>query len=353
MSIDAFTPRVLTRSVNKTGDALRNLLLTRLFGERNTHPTNTIDFGVLKGNVKVSGYTRPGEPAKPVDKLVGDLKTINAPEIRLKKALDRSFYSTLNPGVAGFSGPYMNVNDQTAEKVIKEQEDLRRKIERQMEVTSAEALRTGQATLTYADGSTVTVDYEYVATAGDAKTIQTTLTGTDKWNDPVSKPLKTLSTLARQIRQYSSWDGELDVLMGYDALESFLENAQVKTALDNRRIEFGGMRPVERGAVQGNIKGLTIFEYVMSYDAAAGTKTSGWDKDTIAVIPSGSNLFSIEHGAVFERQSPESNHPEYIQTPWFSSIVKHEDPPATDLIVQSNPIPLIRDSRAIRILKVQ
>lgn len=353
-TLNHFTPRTMTENVNKVGNAQSNLLLQRVFRRRNTHPTATIDFGVLEGNVKISGYTRPGEPAVPVDKLTGSLKTITAPEIRLKKTLDRDFMNTLNPGMRSFMGPYTDPMSQVTEKLTEEQADLRAKIERQMEVTCADALLDGKATLTYPDGTTVEIDYEYVTTGSGEKTVQPALTGDAKWGTSTAKPLDFLRKLARLIYENSNYDGTLDVYMGWEAMDAFINDPQVKDALKTDMQAIATRSLAEQAMYRGSVGPFQFFEYVHSHDDSTGSKTATWDSKTIAVLPSNgdASVFSIEYGAVFEFPNPQAQTPQFIQTQFFSKLHRHDEPPVTDLILQANPVPLIKKPEAIRICKV-
>jgi hypothetical protein len=356
MTLDAFTPRSLTENVNKIGNAQEFLLQKRVFSRRRTHPTEVIDFGVIADNLRISGYTRNGQSARPVSKVAGQLKKVEAPAIRLKKTLDADFIRTLNPGLATYMGPYAtDPQSQVAEKLAIEQADLKNKIDRQVEITAAEALSTGEATLTHEDGGTVAIDYEYTGdgvSAGDGLTIQPALSGTNAWSSTGAKPLSDLQTLFDQITASSNYGGPLDVLMGVDAAKAFLNHEKVMKALDIRNLDGLGLSLVERARLRGVLGDVMIFSYAISYKNSGGTLVSGFNSKTIVVLPRDPSAFSLEFGAVCDYPDPSAQALAMIETEYFSKLVRHEDPAATDLIVQSNPIPVIKRPEAVRVLTV-
>ena len=355
MTINAFTPLVLTDTVNKIGNAQMPFMLQRVFRRRNTHKTDSIVFGVNDGNIKLSGYTRKNAPGTRVEKHGGALKALVVPEIRLVKALDRNFFETLNPGLPGYTGPVnADPNAQTNVKIAQELADQRAKIERQMEVTAADAVQNGTATLTYPDGGTVTISYEYETTPASKATIQTALTGTNKWDSADSDPLKNLRTWARQIAQYSNYGGPLDVILGYNAADALMKHTQFEKILNKQTLNLATMSLAEQGLFRGQFGQFTFWEYVQSYQNSAGTLVDAWDPKTVAVLPANgpADIFSMEFGATFDFPTPASDTPQFIQAEFFSKIAKHEDPAVLDLILQANPLPLIKNSSALRVCTV-
>jgi len=273
----------------------------------------------------------------------------------LVKPLDRDFFETLDPGLPGYTGPVnADPNAQTNVKIARELADLRAKIERQMEVTAADALLDGSATLTYPDGGTATITYEYETTPAAKATVQTALTGTNAWSSSGSNPLKNLRTWARQIAQYSNYGGPLDVIMGYEVADALTNHAQFEKILNKQTLNLGTMSLAEQGLFRGQFGPFTFWEYVQSYQNSAGALVDAWDSKTVAVVPANgpAEIFSMEFGASFDFPTAQSETPQYITAEFFSKLVKHDDPPVQDLILQANPLPLIKNANAIRVCTV-
>lgn len=354
MSLASFTPRSLSAVMNDLGDKRVNFLLNSIFKRRNTHVTDTIDIGKLTADARIVPYTRKHEPAVPVNKLAGSLGTLVAPIIRTKKVLDEDFFATLNPGMTSYQGPYTDPNTQAADKIALELDDLRRRTDKTIEKAAAEALSTGSITITYEDASNLTLSMGYTgdgATAGESYTIQPTLSGTDAWSASTSKKLVTISELARQIRAFSDWDGMIDVIMGYKACREFTDDAKIQKLLDTKSLNIGSLSLTEQAAFKGVINGMRIWEYQGGYISGTVTLNAIWDPWKIAAIPAGSDAFSVEFGAVFEREAPGQN-PKFIRTEYFSKINQEEEPPVSELISESRPIPVVRNPRAVRVQTV-
>jgi hypothetical protein len=109
------------------------------------------------------------------------------------------------------------------------------KIARTIELQAAQILQTGTVTLINSDGDTMyTINFFPKASHFPTVGVSWTAGGGD--------PLGDLESLARQIRA----DGKIQpnrLIMGSAALSNFLQNAQVKEALDSRRGVLGDMNP--------------------------------------------------------------------------------------------------------------
>ncbi len=356
MSLDAFTPRVLTANVRNMGNAQELLLQNRLFRPSGiVRSSGKIDFGKLSANIKAALYRKTGEGALAVESLEGTLNSVDAPKIRLKVVYDENKASTLNPGLQSYAGPYTDPQTQLAEKIAEDQLNLRRMAERAMELQCAQALELGTVTITYEQGDTATVSFGYTGNgslSGDSYTIQPDLAGTDLWTDAASDPLKTLRTLGRQVRAYSDYGGALDVYMGSSAATAFLANTKAQAILDKRNIVPGQVRPVDGTAYLGSFGGFNLFEYVFDYETAAAARTAGFTATKIAVVPAlPQDWFSIEYAAVYDFVEG-SQQASWIPTDWFSKMHAEGDPPVNELIVECRPLAIIKKPEAVRIQKV-
>lgn len=357
--LSSFTPRVLTQSVNLLGDGRENFLLNNYFTQRNTRASELIDFGKLQVAARVLMYAREGQEAIPRLKHSGTLNAVKAPHIRQKITLDKEFFKTLDPSLNTYMGPYTDPQAQIAEKVTREQSILRRDADRTMEVQCAQALTTGLITLTFDNGDTATIDMGFTTGTGDTYNIQPDLTGTDLWSSANSNIFKTIETLANQIRKnpIGGYRGPLVCLMGFDAWMAILGNSKLFAMVNNNsNLNLGGGTPSAQQIYKLTLNGIPIYQYSMGYQNKSGTLVEVMDSKSIVLMPAAPDSFSIEFGPVFDFLDPNpvasGAVQQFIQTEYFSKFVMYPDPPITDLIVETNPLALIRNPTAIRIQKV-
>lgn len=133
--------------------------------------------------------------------------------------------------------PFADVNYQAhmnaaAFKVFRR---LERKIRRAVELQWAQVLQTGKLTLTD-DGGTTLYELDF----GLKSTHEVTVGAT--WSGGAGTPLSDIADLAEVVRQ----DGKRSpdqLIFGKTAWDDFIQNTRVKDSLDNRRMEFGVIRP--------------------------------------------------------------------------------------------------------------
>lgn len=165
------------------------------------------------------------------------------------------------------------------------------KIARAIEQQSSQVLQTGTVTLTDENGNSVyTIDYNpkatHFPTAGVA------------WDNASSTKLADIESLANVIRANGLEDPDM-LIMGERAYELFISDDDVKSRLDNRRIEGNGIVPMDRmgnggiyrGTVEiGNYK-YDIWTYGGRYkDPQSGASTKFIEDDKVVVRASNGRL---------------------------------------------------------------
>lgn len=362
ITLDALSAAVLTTAIMECGTDAdlenENFLLNNVFkanGEVNA--TEDLKWGVDASGIFLIGYSRPGDSAVAVEKPGQKLKTLTIPNIRRKISIDRAFVAQLSVLVANYKGPLnMDPTSQLQQKIYKLALRLRTMIHRQTEVSAASALATGQFAVLDEKAVTIdTVDFLYTGNGtlnGDEYTIQKTLSGGNKWNTATGNPPKDVRRLRRAMKRYTHWAGPCYILAGWEALDFLVNNSITAAQFDNKAINVGGLTYTEQALIRGSVAGIPVMEYDLVWDTSSG-KSEGWNSKTIALIPATSNLFSVEFGPVFDfpNDNPQSI-PELIHTPYFSKTVRHEDPPSADIIAESNPMPVVWNPNAVRILRV-
>ncbi len=165
------------------------------------------------------------------------------------------------------------------------------KIRRAMELQASQVLQTGIVTLIDSNGNTLyTIDFKPKAThkptAGTA------------WNAAgatISDDIKSLSEVIRN-------DGLADpdqLIMGVDAFEAFIQDADIQKRYDNRRIDLGTIAPMEMRGNGGSFRGVVeignyrydIWTYGGRYKhPQTGTVTQFMDPSKCIVKASGGRL---------------------------------------------------------------
>lgn len=363
INLNALTPSVLTAAIMETGTAeelqKENFLMNNVFKPNpEVNFTEKISWGSDARGIFLLGYSRPDDAAVAVEKSGQKLKDLTIPRIRRKIPIDRAFVNQLSVLQQNYTGPLnMDPMSQLAGKIFKEELNLRSMIDRQSEVFAATALATGKFTVKDEKGKTIdTVDFGYTGNRvldGDQYTIQKTLSGTKAWDSASSHPIETVRRLRRQIQRYTHWAGPCYILAGWKALDLLARNKDTRALFDNRRLNPGNLTYTEQTMIVASLGGLHFVEYDMVYDTDATTKVEVWNPLDIIVIPTSPRLFSTEYGPVFDFPGDDPMAvPELIHTQYFSKTVRHQDPPSADIIAESNPMPVIWNPKAVRVLRV-
>lgn len=342
---------VLTEGIQNLGTAEPKLLAGRVFTGGGSHMTGNIEYGKITMRANVSRYRRTGEGAAPVQLIEGDLKSVRAPKIRLSKTWDETNASVNNPGLSSYMRKNTDPNANLAAQIDLDQMHLRDMVYNDIEVQCAQALALGVITLNFDDGTTDTIDFGYTSGATLDKNIQTALSGGDTWDNATVNPIKTLESHARGIRRYTQYGGLYDVYMGYDAWDALQNNATIMAKLDNQNVNLGNMSLAQQADFKGRLGAFSLYVVEWGYFDISGTFVPALDSKTIVTVPSTSNGFTIEYGAVWDAMS-ESERAGWIQTDYFSKFYTEGDPPNTSLIVESRPLALIKNPDLVRVQTV-
>lgn len=357
MSVSVFDSVSLTMAVNDLDSAQRASRIMRLFRPNPTvHVSKYLEYGYDSDNPHILQVRKQHEGSSPIAATLGTLKRLTFPKYRPSFDWDEIDAQTLDPAVAAYTGTASDPTAVQAQKIAKHLGKLRRRIETSHLVNCMTALRTGAITFQYEDATTEGIEYGY-GSAGTAVTsiIKTALSGTTAptaiWTHANALPMDNIELLARNIRATSQYGGAFDVLMGPAAWDAFRVHSTVTNQLDNRRIDSGGLMFRENNEYKGSINGFDIYEVDYRY-LLNTTWTEAWDTNTIAVVPREDlDWFSTEYGAIWE--IPEgANRASFIPTQYFSKVIVEQDPVSEKLIVESRPIPLIKNPLCLRVQTV-
>lgn len=348
MSLASFTPRDLSEAAIIMGNAQKDTFSSELFRPGKAHVGQLIDFGSLVVNPQILLTSRAGEASKPVALVAGALKSVQPPIYRVSKTIGQSDAATFNPALAAYNWVNTDPNENLRQQIELDQKDLVSKVLKSHAVNCARALSTGTLTLTHDDATTDTIDYGY-GSAGVAvdSIIQTALSGTTLWNNATSDPAADVEFMARGIRSTTDVGERLALFMGHTAFAYFVRHEKIKSFYDVRRYDMGTINKDERMDLKGYYNGMPVFEVVMSYKTAAGTWTDAFDPLKCVCAPLGTGLFTTEYGGIHETPGLDTA-PAWIATPMFSKELFEQDPAVHRIIVESRPVPLIKQPLAVR-----
>lgn len=125
---------------------------------------------------------------------------------------------------------------------------IERKIRRAIEVQASQVLQTGKVTLTDSNGVSLYV-LDYKPKAAHFPTAGTT------WGQVGADPVGDINSLAEVVRNDGLSDPD-QLLMGVDAFEEFIKDAEVQKRFDNRRIDLGTIAPMEMRGNGGSFRGI-------------------------------------------------------------------------------------------------
>lgn len=352
-----FDSVTLSEGVREIGNAQKPFL-SRYFPfnrSLNMHASNLIAFGILKRNPRVSVFRKSKEGAAIVAHDIGDEKQVLVPKIRLKKVIDEDYARAIDPSMPSYMGSATSLENQLSEKILDDQQDLMDIVRNTMELMMAQALFLGSTTLTFEDASTATISFGYSSGTNNDDTIQDALTGTDLWTDDLANPRGTLDALRAKIERTSNARGPFDVLMSYDICDAFLRNAEVRAVIKTDSGFRGTGNPdlAFDAKFVGNIFGYNIYRYEMNYELAS-TLTAMSPNNKILMVPtpgSTRNWAELHHAAVWDRPAPGAR-AQFILTDYFSKINGEGDPPVDEIIVETDPLPLIKNVLPIKVQQV-
>jgi len=208
-----------------------------------------------------------------------------------KEAISINSFDLLKrmPGQDPFQSP--NFRASLITRMFNGMTKVERKIRRSVELQASQVLQTGILTLTDDAGTALyTLDYKAKAThfptAGTA------------WNAGGATIAADISALAEIIRNDGLADPD-QLIMGIDAFEAFIADAEIQKRYDNRRIDLGTISPMEMRGNGGSFRGVVeignyrydIWTYGGRYkDPQTGNKVQFVDPANVIVRASSGRL---------------------------------------------------------------
>lgn len=348
-SADVLSWATLTQSVNnmfRPNDFLKN----KFFGRDKPVATRDIELTFLDRGRKIAPFVeRDGEAIMTTGRTESK-KIVSPPHIRIKRPMTptdlltkRRKDSVIYPGADGIS---QAMKEYMADEMSMMMDDILNS----EEYMCALALR-GAISYTSQDEASFTVTFPRAAGH------DITLAGADLWTASTASFRKNFLDAARLINAAVSLN-ITDVVMGTEALDAFLADApgELEKNLDTRRLSTGTIDLTTQFAESGAMyhgtytNGINIWSYPRTVEVAGVSTDLIRPKYIEFVANSPAAEFVVYYGAIEDMKAiGEGN---VLVSKRFSKTWDQEDPSRRMILVESNPLPVMRRPNATLSMKV-
>ncbi|BAQ11453.1 capsid protein of prophage [Bacillus sp. OxB-1] len=338
--IDIFEPRTMLKFVERMSKP-NTFLRDTFFKNREYSTTDKVDIDIKKGSRKIAPFVNERIGGKLVENsgfktetfappLVAPYKVTTAADI-MKRSMGENIYSAKSP------------DERAAEKLVKDLLELEEMVTRREEVMCAQALFHGQI-IVQGEGLGYEIGFNF--------TNKQTLSGTDKWNDPASKPLADLKRWQRTVQQRGHVTGDI-VIMAADVVDTFINHKDVQGILNLRHLKVGDLNieTLPNGVTYiGQIPGIgKIYEYNEYYLDEDGHMKPMVPEGTVTLLSSSAE-FAMAYASITIAKDDELTTFEAERVPdtWI------EKNPARQIAqLNSKPLPIPKEVDSWFVAKVQ
>ena len=349
-SADVLNWASLTPVVNEM-KAPNSFLKNFIWGNDQTKPARNIELSFIRRGRKIAPFVERNGEAIMVDGANEEFRTISPAHIRIKKPMTPSdLLDRRRPGSVIHVNAG-NIRSAMQEYIAREQRTIMDDIENSEEYLCSLAL-TGTITYEAADEASFTVTFPRDA-AHDI-----TLTGADLWSASTSVPRVDFLTAAQLVNDAVSLN-VTDVIMGADAADAFLAHAEVTGAaglLETRRLITGSIDLTNQFLQSGAmflgeyVHGIRVWRYARQVGVGSSTVDLIRPKYVEFVARTPAAQFVTYYGAIEDMKAIGSGR--VLQSKRFSKSWEIEDPSSRMLLVESNPLPVLRRPDASVSVKV-
>ena len=336
-SADVLHYTTLTEAINEQ-KAPNNFLKNRFFGRDITVPTRHIELSYTRRGRLIAPFVKRNGAAIMTVGRAESFANVEPPHIRIKRPMSPSdLMVNRRPGGVIFASGE-DIGSAMRQYMADEMEMMLDDVTNSEEYLSALAIR-GSITYAAQDEATFTVVSPRTATHDFA------LAGADRWDQTNSSPRKTFKTVMQLVNEDVGL-GVTDVVMGADAAEAFLSNPESNTLLDVRRFNTGTLDFNQQFQQDGAlflgtyVGGIMIWMYPrqVSVGSTAVDLVRSKYAEFIARTPAAQ--FVTYYGAIEDMKAIGPG--KVLQSKRFSKSWEEEDPSARMLLVESNPLPVMR-----------
>ena len=324
----------LTATINETKSP-NTFLKQLLFGAHQTFPTETIEIGLLTGDRTIAPFVKRDGEAIAVAGLGESFQTVGFPNISIKRPFTASeLLFNRRPGSVVFPSGDQQLSAIEAHiaRDMKRMADL---ISNAEEYLCSLAL-TGEISYSAADEANFTVTYP--------KPAGHSVNAAVSWATAASATPSVDFTTAKRLIANKHDLPTTHCIMSQEAATNFIQIAEVKTNLDNRRLLTGDLdlrRQFElSGALfLGNYMGVDCWEYSRSVNVSGSSTAlirTGY-VEFVAAVPQAENW--IYYGAISDLEALEGR---LFQGERFSKSWLVKDPSQRIVLAKSRPLPIMR-----------
>lgn len=329
MAISLFETRVMLAMLEQM-KPVRTFLLDTFFPTIETSNAKNVDIDIVKGKRRLAPFVAPVVEGKVIDHNGYTTRSYTPPYVKPKMITTAQDFLNRAAGEHIYQSS-QNAGQRAATQLGKDLSEMENMITRREEWMAASLVQTGSVSVV-GDGVNDTIDFGM-----DASHL-ITLAGVDLWSDKTnSTPLEDLRTWRRLIVKDSGITPAV-VVMGSDAVNAFLAHPDVRTQLDNRRIDLGLIKPEQMpsGATYwGFLRDVAMD--LWSYDEWYYDEDTSTEKPMIdekKVVIGATNARTARHyGAI---QDVEADL--LASVPRFPKTWVEKDPSLRVLMVQSAPL---------------
>jgi len=303
-----YTPQSMVEAMEQKARPLTFLQGLFIKGIK-THTTPVVSIDVVKGGRKVAAYINRTENPGKVAKRGYSTQLHVAPYVaeEIDYTAENVILERL-PGENPINGGSPRARQDAL--VMGWLNDLQDRLINLQEFQVAEALQTGKLHVIGA-----AVDY-YVDFQMDSNNL-ITLTGGDKW-DSTGNKISQLQAWCKKPRAVGAPSSTL-AIMGENAANLFLADANVLKYLDNRKMEMGSINPVQLAEQNATFLGtfryaginLDLYSYQGQYTNAGGSVVNFIDTNNVIVGSQAADLrmhygpiFNLKHGTFVGEKFP-------------------------------------------------
>lgn len=332
----------LTGVVNSMKGMVNGIHAT-FFQAIKTSDSEVIAFDVDEKKRYRAPYVHPKAPGKPQQMRGYSTKTFTPAYIKQLTVVDpdRPLKRAMGEALLGERTPQQRLDDAVAQELT----DHREYIDRRLEEQAVSALLNGQITITGEDYPEVVVNFGRDTSLNLAAN---TLTGTARWNQSGSDPLKNLRNWSKKTSKAS---GSIirHFIMDSDAYDDFRANEKVEKQFDVLRIDPGSITTNEAQTEGLILRGQCDGHYIWTYD--------GWyvnDSDVEEEFLTGGIVLGVgaidgvtHFGAIKDFDAG------MLPVPVFAKAWKEQNPSGLQLLTQSAPLVVPRRIDATICAKVR
>lgn len=334
---DPLTWRSLTAPINEVKSP-NSFIRTLLFGREEAVPTRDLELSYFRRDRQTAPFVERNGEALMTNGHTEEFLLVRPPHIRTKRAMTPSeLLDKRRPG-STIHVQASGINSAMRRYIAQEQSYLMDDILNTEEWMCAMALQ-GAISYTAQDEAAFTITFPRSASNS------ITLAGTDLWTDAASSPAKTILDVMQIINDAVSLN-VTDVILGSDAADAFIANAEVEQKLDTRRLITGSVDLTNQFLDSGAmflgtyVHGVRIWRYARQVQQGSSTVDLVRPKfaEFVCATPAAQNM--MLYGAIEDMKALGAGR--LLQSKRFSKSWEVEDPSARIMLVESNPMPLLK-----------